>query len=82
MKINEIVQAVRAENPELLAGVKEKDLVAFLRASLAVIGRGVDNTAEGRFLVAGLGAFNVKHFDSAKVPGEKVRRVLFSLPKK
>jgi len=73
MKINELLQEVAKERPQLLADLPEKKATALVRAVFASIGKAIDATSEGIVEIGGLGGFRVRQVER-EVDGEKVTR--------
>jgi nucleoid DNA-binding protein len=82
MKLTEIVELIKSDNPQLLGKMPDKKAAQIVRAVLGQVGKSVAGTAEGVVKVPGLGNFRVKNVEREK-DGQKltVRKVAFIVPK-
>jgi nucleoid DNA-binding protein len=78
MKPIEIVEKIKAENPEVLGKMNDKVAARIVRLALAEVARQVTDADEGVVKVVGLGHFRVKHIEK-EVDGAKVatKRIFF-----
>ena len=78
MKPIEIIEKIKAENPEVLGKMNDKVAARIVRLALAEVGRQLAVADEGVVKVMGLGHFRVKHVER-EVDGAKVatKRILF-----
>ena len=78
----EIVEKMKAENPEALGKINHGIAARIVRLALAEIGAQIAAADEGVVRVAGLGSFRIKHIEK-EVDGEKVsvRKIIFAAAK-
>lgn len=80
MKPAKIVQAIKKDNPELLAQIPEQKAALLVREALTRIAREVTAIEAGVIKVPGLGRFKTKQVER-KESGTKVKKVSFRLAK-
>lgn len=82
MKVIELIEAIKNEQPDALGKVADKRAARIVRAALAEIARQIDASEEGTVKIAGLGNFRVRNVKRGKEGEEKtVRRVAFRAAK-
>ncbi len=78
MKIEQIIEAIQADEPKALAGLPEAAASKLLRAAFRTVHKMVTEAPEGSVAVPNLGNFKVKMAQKKDEPdAEPVRRVVF-----
>ncbi|GAB6140409.1 hypothetical protein JCM14076_11380 [Methylosoma difficile] len=72
MKPIEIVELIKAENPELLGKMTDKKAASIVRATLAQLKQQINEVEEGPLKVGGFGRFQVRNKEKEK-DGEMVK---------
>jgi len=81
-KLSELIERTSMNSPAAFTGVDERTAVKLLRAVFATIAREIDQTPDGAYRVAGLGAFYVRTVEANEKEGKVGgRRVVFRTPK-
>jgi nucleoid DNA-binding protein len=76
MTINELLQEVVKERPQLLAGLSEKRVTAIVRAVFACVGKVIDATQAGNVKIGGFGGFHVRQVEREAGGGKVTRKVV------
>jgi len=63
MKPIDIVERIKDENPEALAGMGDKQAARLIRAVFEELGKQLANAEEGTVKVAGLGGFRIRNVE-------------------
>lgn len=82
MNTAEIVAAMRAGSPEVVAGLTDTAVKKLVAATLGVVRDGIAKAEPGRVMVSGLGRFTVRdNTKEADGEAEGRRKVLFMVAK-
>lgn len=81
MKIMEIAEKLKKNNPEACGELSERKIAKLLRAGLIELKNHVDEVDEGRVKVPGFGTFVIKQVEN-KVTHVQNKRTLFNSAKK
>lgn len=82
MKLTEIVEMIKKDDPEFLGKMPEQKAVKIIREALKQLAKHIDSVEEGVVNVPGFGNFRIKNVDTEKNGAKvKARRVMFNKPK-
>jgi hypothetical protein len=78
MTPNDLLKIIGVDNPNLLSGIREKQALTLIRATLVCVARTLDTSQEELVVIAGFGRFRIRMVER-EVDGKKVfkKRILY-----